>query len=63
MKVNMKAYIKLNIRTRGNKPNWCLVEVEHLDKEYAYGRELSIVRPVKGEGHIRINSDSIIVKK
>ena len=58
-----KAYIKYIVDGKNREKNKCLVEVEVMGKEKAFGRELCVVRPISGEGHIRLNCDSVIVKK
>ena len=53
------AYIK-HFDSSNRKFFW--VEVEVMAHEKAYGKDLSVIRPQKGEGHIRVNSDKIIIR-
>lgn len=46
-----------------NKNNRFLVEIEVMGKELYAGRTLLVIRPVSGEGSMRVNEETVIYKK
>jgi hypothetical protein len=56
----MKTYIKHTSDKRSK--NYCLFEVTEVEKIKGFGRDMVVVRPVKGLGHIKVNAESVIVK-